>query len=233
MMSEAVQLGNASPAIVDSVTLVGLDAWFRNQPARAVARLDAALAAHPLSTIPEQDRPYDYLVRLYSMAGRPDRARAILADFSQIKDSSFIRRRQPMLHQSLGEIALAEKRYGDAIAEFRRGDLDIDGRPIGSSLRTQFNLGRAFDLANQADSAIAHFNGYLEVQDDSRIDLDFEALAGVQKRLGELYDGKGEREKAVSHLSKFVELWKNADPELQPAVADVKRRLTRLQGGKG
>jgi len=33
-------------------------------------------------------------------------------------------------------------------------------------------------------------------------------------------------------LSKFVALWKNADPELQPAVADAKRRLTKLQAGK-
>jgi hypothetical protein len=49
-----------------------------------------------------------------------------------------------------------------------------------------------------------------------------------------LYDAKGDREKAISPLSKFVELWKNADADLQPAVADAKRRLTKLQaGGKG
>ena len=60
------------------------------------------------------------------------------------------------------------------------------------------------------------------------------ALAGTHKRLGELYDAKGDREKAISHLSKFVELWRNADADLQPAVADAKRRLTKLQaGGKG
>jgi tetratricopeptide (TPR) repeat protein len=228
-MTEATQLGNASPAIFDSTVMAGYDVWLRSQPARAVARLDAALAAHPLSEIPAQDRPYDWLAHVYSIAGRPDRARAVLADFAQNKDSGFIRRRQPMLHQSLGEIALAEKRYADAIVEFRRGDLDIDGRPIGTPLRTHFSLGRAFDLANEVDSAIAHFNTYLEIPEDGRIDIDFEALAGVHKRLGELYDGKGEREKAISHFSKFLELWKNADPELQPTVADVKRRLARLQ----
>jgi hypothetical protein len=36
-------------------------------------------------------------------------------------------------------------------------------------------------------------------------------------------------EKAVGHYLKFVELWKNADPELQPKVASVKQRLARLQ----
>jgi tetratricopeptide (TPR) repeat protein len=54
-------------------------------------------------------------------------------------------------------------------------------------------------------------------------------LAGMYKRLGELYEAKGDREKAVGHYLKFVELWKNADPELQPKVAAVKQRLARLE----
>jgi hypothetical protein len=52
--------------------------------------------------------------------------------------------------------------------------------------------------------------------------------AGIHKRLGELYDARKEREKAIAHYSKFVELWKDADPELQPKVAEVKRRLAEL-----
>ena len=45
---------------------------------------------------------------------------------------------------------------------------------------------------------------------------------------------RGDRERAISHLSRFVQLWKNADPELQPVVAEAKRHLARLQaGGKG
>jgi eukaryotic-like serine/threonine-protein kinase len=231
-VSEATELGNASPAVADSASLAAYDAWFRGQSPRAVARLDAALNAHPLASIPEQDRPYGLLARVYAVAGRPDRARAILAQFSQNKDTGFVRRRQPMVHQALGEIAIAEKRYADAIAEFRRADQDADGRPANENpVRVHFDLGRAFDLANQPDSAIAHFEAFLETRYDSRLDDDVEGLAGTHKRLGELYDAKGEREKAISHLSKFVDLWKNADPELQPAVADAKRRLAKLQAG--
>ena len=231
-MVEANELGNPNPAITDSATLAILDAWFRNQGARAVARLDAALATHPLSALAQEDRPYDLLVRAYSVAGRPDRARAILAELTGLKDTAFVRRNQMLVHQALGEIALAERRYADAIAEFRRGDLDTDGLPrAGMWLRNRFNLGRAFDLANQPDSAIANFETYTQSHFDSRIDNDVDALAGVEKRLGELYDAKGEREKAISHLSKFVELWKNADADLQPSVADAKRRLVKLQAG--
>jgi tetratricopeptide (TPR) repeat protein len=86
-------------------------------------------------------------------------------------------------------------------------------------------------LANKPDSAIAELEAFLRAQYDSRLDDDMFGLVGAHKRLGELYDAKGDREKAISHLSKFVELWKNADPELQPAVSDAKRRLAKLQAG--
>ena len=58
-------------------------------------------------------------------------------------------------------------------------------------------------------------------------------LAGIHKRLGELYEAKGDTARAESNYTAFVELWKNADPELQPKVAEVKRRLTALRGRKG
>ncbi|HET7374281.1 MAG TPA: protein kinase [Gemmatimonadaceae bacterium] len=226
------ELGSGAPPIVDSLTMVALDAWVRSLPQRTVQRLDAVLLLHPLSDLAEQDRPYTWLARLYAVAGRPDRARAMLGQLAQIKDTAFLRSNQPEVHEALGEIALAEKRYGDAIGEYRRGDLGPDGKPVSEDpLRIHFNLGRAFDLANQPDSAIAHLEAYANTQWDSRPDDDWIALAGTHKRLGELYDAKGDRDKAISHLSKFVELWKNADPELQPAVADAKRRLTRLQAG--
>ena len=235
MFAEATELGSGAPALSDSIMLASNDAWFRNQPQRVVARLDAALALHPLSAIPETDRPYASLAEIYAIAGRPDRARAILAQFAQIKDTAYLRSRQPSVHQALGEIALSEKHFADAVTEFRRADLDSDGRPVNEDPMTvHFNLARAFDLANQPDSAIAEFEALLRQHYDSRLDDDMFSLAGTHKRLGELYDAKGDREKAISHLSKFVELWKNADPELQPAVADAKRRLAKLQaGGKG
>ena len=53
-------------------------------------------------------------------------------------------------------------------------------------------------------------------------------LAGSYKRLGELYEAKGDVKRAVELYDKFVALWKNADPELQPVVSDVRRRITRL-----
>jgi hypothetical protein len=74
------------------------------------------------------------------------------------------------------------------------------------------------------------FERYVQAPEGGgRIEVDALALAGAHKRLGELYEAKGERQKAASEYAKFVELWKNADPELQPHVREVKEKLARLQ----
>jgi hypothetical protein len=64
--------------------------------------------------------------------------------------------------------------------------------------------------------------------------VDAPYLAGVRKRLGELYEAKGDTQRAASNYMAFLALWKNADPELQPQVRDVQKRLARLKdaGGK-
>jgi tetratricopeptide (TPR) repeat protein len=224
----AHEQGSAGPPIADSIKLVLLNEWFRSDHARSAARLDAAVAALPLSALPEQDRPYADLATAYARAGRPDRARAVLAEARQLSDTALLRARQPALHTMLGEIALAEGRPREAITEFRAGDRAPDGPVNEDPVVVLSQIGRAFDLANEPDSAIAAYEQYLQTGYAGRVGDDFLLLAGIQKRLGELYEAKGDTQRAVSHYAAFVELWKNADPELQPAVAEVKRRLARL-----
>jgi hypothetical protein len=55
---------------------------------------------------------------------------------------------------------------------------------------------------------------------------------GLQ-RLGELHEANGNTAKAIEYYGKFVELWRNADPELQPRVAEIRERITRLQRQTG
>jgi len=50
----------------------------------------------------------------------------------------------------------------------------------------------------------------------------------IRERLGQLYESLGNTEKAAEQYRAFIELWKNADPELQPRVADARQRLARL-----
>ena len=90
------------------------------------------------------------------------------------------------------------------------------------------DLGRLFDLANQPDSAIAHWEAYLNYP-THEAGRDAVFLPGIHKRLGELYEAKGATQKAISHYTAFIELWKNADKELQPKVTEARTRLTALQ----
>ena len=41
---------------------------------------------------------------------------------------------------------------------------------------------------------------------------------------------RGDSAKAAEYYDKFVELWKDADEELQPVVEDVRQRIARLIG---
>ncbi|HEU4585603.1 MAG TPA: tetratricopeptide repeat protein, partial [Gemmatimonadaceae bacterium] len=223
----AQEAGYAGEPLSDSIEFVLAHEWFRGERAHAVARLDAALAAHPMSSIPEQDRPYIDLAIAYARGGRPDRARAVLAEVRQLGDTALLRAQQPHLHAVLGEIALAENRPREAIAEFRAADSLPDGPVHEDPLIVLTRLGRAFDQANEPDSAIAMYEQYLETTYADRGGDDYLMLAPIRKRLGELYEAKGDTARAMSHYAAFVNLWKNADPELQPAVAEVRRRVER------
>lgn len=48
--------------------------------------------------------------------------------------------------------------------------------------------------------------------------------------LRDLYEQRGNREKAIEYYGKFVDLWTGADAELQPVVNEVTQRLARLVG---
>ena len=51
-------------------------------------------------------------------------------------------------------------------------------------------------------------------------------LPAALRRAGEMYEAKGDRKKALDYYGRFVDLWKDADPELQPGV-DAERMVAR------
>ncbi len=47
-------------------------------------------------------------------------------------------------------------------------------------------------------------------------------------RRAEIYEHLGETEKAIDFYTRLVELWKDADPELQPYVEEARGHIDRL-----
>jgi len=52
-------------------------------------------------------------------------------------------------------------------------------------------------------------------------------LAPAHLRQAEIYDRRGDRA-AVPHYRRFIELWGEADPELQPVVERARKRVAEL-----
>jgi len=216
-------------ALTDSLSKAFGMIWFLGENERGVRMIDAALVRTPLRTLPVAQRQYFAIAMYYAMAGRPDRARAMIAQYdADVTDSSYRLMDVPGRHQTLGEIALAEKRPLDAVREFWKSDSLADGPDGDCYFCKEVLVARAYDLAHKPDSAIVHFERYLAAKYPGRIGIDNQYLASVHNRLGQLYEERGDKQRAASHYIAFIDLWKNADPELQPQVQAAKRRLARL-----
>jgi tRNA A-37 threonylcarbamoyl transferase component Bud32/tetratricopeptide (TPR) repeat protein len=200
-------------------------------PASA-ARLDTAIATVPFRDMPMVDRPYLDLAWLLARMGGPEKARAMIGRYrTEMTDTSLRRVQESTLHNALGEIALAEGKPLDAVAEYRRGDVASDGAPASECAGClAFDVARAYDAARRPDSAAAYFERYLATPFWGRasFELDPVRVPAIRERLGQLYESMGNTDKAVENYRAFVELWKNADADLQPRVADARKRLARL-----
>ena len=60
--------------------------------------------------------------------------------------------------------------------------------------------------------------------------IDYTHLAITHLRQGQIYERLGQPRKALEHYTKFIELWSDSEPELQPFVEDAKERSARLAG---
>lgn len=217
-------------AVARAVNTASADVWHLEQPARAVQTLDVARARPDVRSLPAEERQQMDVSTLYSQAGRPDRARAVLVEYQSaiVADTALGRRNAPNYRMALGELALAERRAADAVREFRLSDRRPDG-PRNSCLACSLEpLARAFDAAGMRDSAIVTYERYVTTP-SSFTWPDSYGLARAHLRLGELYEAKSDAARAVRHYEKFVDLWKNADPPLQPRVAEARARLAALR----
>jgi hypothetical protein len=94
-------------------------------------------------------------------------------------------------------------------------------------------VGLAFDRAEMHDSTIAVYEHYVTTPDAYRVFADAADLARILRRLGELHEARGNRAQAATYYQRFVDLWKDADPALQPRVAEIRQRLARLRDVEG
>ncbi len=211
----------ADEYLESAIRLADLQARLGGDPAVAFATVDEALGRLPLSSLDPLDRPYLDLVLFYARAGDAGRAKRLMDEFAGT-EASAIGNAESDLRWMRGAVALAQERPDDAIAELQRV------RAYYCRICALSELAEAYELAGRPDSAIAVYERHVDTRDAFRIFADRGELGPALERLGQLYDAAGDPQKAAEYYARFVELWRDADPELQPRVEAAQRRIDEI-----
>ncbi len=227
-----------SRATDDPIALAGWQAWtelqVRQQRVSAARILDQALeAAGAIDTV---DAAWDQAF-FYAQAGRPNDARYWMASDRRVSN----RYSSLPAPQRAGEdawfeglIAYGEGRFAAAVTSLQQAERDFDSfyPELGGHLLS-WDLARAYDRAGMADSAIARYEMALGYGDLLEIRRQAREYPITLIRLAESYDERGDLEQAAGYYGRFVELWADADPDLQPRVEAARARLDEIVRERG
>ena len=191
---------------------------------RATEQFEATFRTSPLSALPPFGRPLRWLISFAVETGDQPRAEALVRELEAhpMTLPGFVRRWAVLFAQ--GEVlSLKKETLPQAIVTIYQGARDLDRGLV------ELSLAAAFDRSGMSDSALAHYEQW------SRIG---ETLWGVgiyhirdpvaYRRMAELYEARRDWAKAADFYGRFTELWREADPELQPKVRAAKRRLAAM-----
>lgn len=234
-LTEAERQVRKGIAIAEGQGLPGTSLWLwislareaiqsRRDTVEALRIISAALTRIPMDSIPALDRPRADLALLYVLLGQLPQATQQFALYEKEVPEG-IRRGRWEWYRAQGWIALAEGRPADAVTAFAGGRHAPDCPGCEA-----WEQALAYDRAGQADSAIATYQRATEPGTVWKPVTDRWGLAASYKRLGELYEARKDATHALEYYGKFTELWKDADPVLQPQVREVKARMAKLAG---
>jgi tetratricopeptide (TPR) repeat protein len=216
-------------SLVIPLRLAMVDVRVRSRPEEAAARIERALARKPLASMSPVNRPYGLLIGFYATVGNLSQARTLLAEYERTIPAE-LRMRDAEAKWGMGRLAVAEQRYAEALQLFRASH-ELDA--FGCRTCRAVDIGETFDRMGQADSALAAYGGVATLPAQLLYEGRDIDLPIAYQRLGELYESKGDKAKALEYYGKFVDLWKDADPELQPRVAEIRKRIGQLAGEPG
>ena len=126
-----------------------------------------------------------------------------------------------------GHVLAARGAPDSALAAFEAGRALVSegllDAPFANQATDRYARAEVLRALGRDDEAHAWYASLGETTIDVTI---FEAPA--QLRRAEMYERRGQTREAAAHYARFVELWRNADPELRPAVMQAERQLARL-----
>jgi tetratricopeptide (TPR) repeat protein len=230
MTSRSEAMLRANPSVANRLAFAldtAIDAAGAGDASRSRAAIERGLARNPVDSIPPSDRPWEELAQLAGAIADPALARLALAGYERDQAPTA---RDPVGRRAFysAHVALAERRWAEAIGMLQ----EADARTTVIQRYAMSQIGRAYDVVGQSDSAIAHYEKFLGTR-DAQPEEDARSRAQVYRWLGELYEAEGMSRQAMEQYGRFVALWAEADPELQPQVSEIRARLERLRARAG
>lgn len=207
--------------------LVFIDAIVRGNTDRAHERVETLLREEPLEADDPLNRNYIGTAFMYAISGDREAVERLVSEFEQAIPAEYRQDMEDTYYDLESVLLLSEGRFEESLEMYRKRDLSVCGlcRYMPGAL--------LFDSLGMRDSAIAYYEGYVTADAHSRLFFDSALLALSNERLGYLYDEAGDSEKASLYLARFVELWNEADPELQPRVGAARTRLEEILRERG
>jgi hypothetical protein len=97
---------------------------------------------------------------------------------------------------------------------------------ILAQVADRYFMAELLDKAGRSGDAV---KAYAAVGDYSTDGLIYTPMSHLRR--GDIYLRMGDRARAAQHYQRFVELWKDCDPNLRPLRAAAQKRLEALRGG--
>jgi tetratricopeptide (TPR) repeat protein len=223
LVEERTRRGDVTNALEVELLRVIPIALYREDPRAAKLALDAVLRSHPLERMQPQERPLLTGIYAATSVGDRDLANRLLDEFTRHRGNIPGRAWGFLLQLARGEVlSMRKESLLDGLAAFRKA-------AAVCAYCAETPMGLAFERAGMADSALARYQHWADVGEniwEAGVYNHWAPIAYL--RLGELYEAKGEKAKAVDYYGRFTELWREADPELQPRVKEARRRIAAL-----
>jgi tetratricopeptide (TPR) repeat protein len=216
--------GNATNALETELLRVIPVALYREDPRAAKLALDAVLRDHPLERLQPQERPLLTAIYAATSVGDRDLATRLLEEFARNRGNIPGRAWGFLLQLARGQVlSMSKESLPEGLAAFRKA-------AAVCAYCAEAPLGLAFERAGMADSALAHYQHWADVGENIwEVGIYYHWAPLAYFRLGELYQAKGDTLKAVDYYGRFTELWREADPEFQPRVKEVRLRIADLK----
>jgi tetratricopeptide (TPR) repeat protein len=180
-----------------------------------------------MERVPERDRPKGMLIRALVAVGDHEAAVRVLESLDRDPGSIPPRIARSVKRMLRGAVlSLQRQTLPEAIASFRQVE---DFCPYC----VHAPIADAFDRLGMADSALAYYEKWAGDGESWDAGAYQTTQPGAYFRMAELYEARGDKARAIDFYGRFTELWREADPQLQPRVAEAKRRIAELRKSIG